>query len=77
LDVLDKATKAGKLPPNAQFALQTPVVVGELENDLYPINKGLKPNQKVVTTNLLNLKHGMPVQVQPVSGASATPSKAN
>ena len=77
LDVLNKATKAGKLPPNTQFALQTPVVVGELENDLYPINKGLKPNQEVVTTNLLNLKHGMPVQVQPAVGAAATPSKAN
>jgi hypothetical protein len=40
------------------------VTVGELENDLYPITKGLKLNQKVATTNLLNLKHGMPVQVQ-------------
>ena len=39
--------------------------VGELENDLYPILKGLKLNQKVATTNLLNLRHGMPVQVQP------------
>ena len=41
------------------------MTVGELENDLYPITKGLKLNQKVATTNLLNLKHGMPVQVQP------------
>jgi hypothetical protein len=39
--------------------------VGELENQLYPITKGLEANQMVVTTNLLNLKHGMPVQVQP------------
>ena len=77
LERLDKASKNGKLPPNAQFALQTPVVVGELENDLYPINKGLKPNQKVVTTNLLNLKHGMPVQVQPAAGAAAISPKAN
>ena len=27
--------------------------------------KGLEANQKVATTNLLNLKHGMPVKVQP------------
>ena len=74
---LDKASKAGKLPPNAQFALQTPVVIGELENDFYPINKGLRLNQKVVTTNLLNLKHGMPVQVQPAAGAAAISPKAN
>ena len=39
--------------------------MGELENHLYPITKGLKLNQMVATTNLLNLKHGMPVQVQP------------
>ena len=61
---LELGIKAGKLPADAQFALQTPVTVGELENDLYPITKGLKLNQKVATTNLLNLKHGMPVQVQ-------------
>ncbi len=62
---LELGIKAGKLPANAQFALQTPVKVGELENNLYPITKGLKLNQKVATTNLLNLRHGMPVQVQP------------
>ena len=62
---LELGIKAGKLPANAQFALQTPVMVGELENNLYPITKGLKLNQKVATTNLLNLRHGMPVQLQP------------
>ena len=45
--------------------MQTPVKVGELENNLYPITKGLKLNQRVATTNLLNLRHGMLVQVQP------------
>jgi membrane fusion protein (multidrug efflux system) len=65
LDKLEKGIKAGKLPADSQFALQTPVTVGELENQLYPITKGLEANQKVATTNLLNLKHGMPVQVQP------------
>ena len=43
--------------------------MGELENKLYPINKGLEANQMVITTNLLNLNHGMPVRV--------TPAKAN
>ena len=62
---LELGIKAGKLPANAQFALQTPVMAGELENNLYPITKGLKLNQKVATTNLLNLRHGMPVQLQP------------
>ena len=65
---LELGIKAGKLPANAQFALQTPVTVGELQNNLYPITKGLKLNQRVATTNLLNLRHGMPVQVQPAKG---------
>ena len=65
LDRIEKGIKHGKLPANAQFALQTPVSVGELEDGRYPIAKGLELNQKVITTNLLNLKHGMPVQVQP------------
>ena len=65
LEKLEKAIKFGKLPADAKFALQTPVTVGELENQLYPITKGLEANQMVATTNLLNLKHGMPVQVQP------------
>ena len=65
LEKLEKGIKAGKLPADAKFALQTPVTVGELENQLYPITKGLEANQMVATTNLLNLKHGMPVQVQP------------
>lgn len=65
LDRLEKGIKAGKLPADAKFALQTPVNVGELENQLYPITKGLEANQMVITSNLLNLKHGMPVQVIP------------
>ena len=65
LEKLEKGIKAGGLPADVLFALQTPVTVGELENQLYPITKGLEANQKVATTNLLNLMHGMPVQAQP------------
>ena len=77
LETLEKGIKAGKLPAEAQFALQTPVTVGELENQLYPITKGLELNQKVATTNLLNLKHGMPVQVAPAKQNAAKPAPAN
>ncbi|MGE4582490.1 MAG: efflux RND transporter periplasmic adaptor subunit [Synechococcus sp.] len=77
LETLEKGIKAGKLPAEAQFALQTPVTVGELENQLYPITKGLELNQKVATTNLLNLKHGMPVQLAPANQNAAKPAQAN
>ncbi len=56
--------KKGVLPENTLFALQTPVVIGVLQNNRYPVTKGLKLNQKVITTNLLNLKHGMPIQLK-------------
>tara|TARA_B100001063_G_scaffold9520_1_gene7490 strand:+ start:138 stop:1280 length:1143 start_codon:yes stop_codon:yes gene_type:complete len=77
LETLEKGIKAGKLPAEAQFALQTPVTVGELENQLYPITKGLELNQKVATSNLLNLKHGMPVQLAPAKQNAAKPAQAN
>ena len=78
IDALNKAKEAGKLPDNALFAIQTPVTVGELENNLYPITKGLEPNAQVATTNLLNLKHGMPVQIQSEdAGTSVAPAPAN
>ncbi|MEJ6585866.1 MAG: efflux RND transporter periplasmic adaptor subunit [Synechococcus sp. ChSW.bin.154] len=56
--------RKGVLPENILFALQTPVVIGALQNNRYPVTEGLKLNQKVITTNLLNLKHGMPIQLK-------------
>ena len=77
LEKLEKGIKAGKLPADVQFALQTPVTVGELENQLYPITKGLKLDQTVATTNLLNLKHGMPVQLAPAEQTASKTAQAN
>ena len=68
---ISKGIQHGKLPANTLFALQTPVTVGELQNNRYPVTKGLKLNQKVITTNLLNLRHGMPVQLK-ADGAKAS-----
>ena len=64
IERITKGIEKGKLPKNALFALQTPVNIGEVQNNRYPVTKGLKLNQKVITTNLLNLKHGMPIQVK-------------
>ena len=77
IDALNQAREAGKLPDNALFAIQTPVTVGELENNLYPITKGLDSNAQVATTNLLNLKHGMPVQLESKDDKSAASDQAN
>ena len=75
IERISKGIELGKLPANTLFALQTPVTVGELQNNRYPITKGLSLNQKVITTNLLNLKHGMPVQLKPAGASSASSPK--
>ena len=75
IERISKGIELGKLPANTLFALQTPVTVGELQNNRYPIVKGLTLNQKVITTNLLNLKHGMPVQLKPAGAASSSAAK--
>ena len=75
IERISKGIELGKLPANTLFALQTPVTVGELQNNRYPITKGLSLNQKVITTNLLNLKHGMPVQLKPAGSSSASAPK--
>ena len=64
IERITKVIEKGKLPKNALFALQIPVNIGEVQNNRYPVTKGLTLNQKVITTNLLNLQHGMPIQVK-------------
>ena len=64
IEQISQGIERGKLPENALFALQTPVNIGQVQNNRYPVTKGLKLNEKVITTNLLNLKHGMPIQVK-------------
>jgi multidrug efflux pump subunit AcrA (membrane-fusion protein) len=59
-----KLERLRKLPPTTLFALQTPVELGPLQNNRYPVLRGLEPGQRVITSNLINLRHGLPVRVQ-------------
>ena len=77
IERISKGIEKGKLPKNALFALQTPVNIGEVQNNRYPVTKGLKLNQKVITTNLLNLKHGMPIQVKTQRAGSQPAAAGN
>jgi RND family efflux transporter MFP subunit len=54
---------ARKLPAGTSFALQTPVQLGPLQNNRYPVLKGLQAGARVITTNLINLRNGAPVKV--------------
>jgi len=49
------------LPPQAKVALQVPVRLGPLQNNRYPVIAGVSPGQRVITSGLLMLRHGMPV----------------
>ena len=37
--------------------------LGPLQNNRYPVLRGLEPGQRVITSNLINLRHGLPVRV--------------
>lgn len=50
-----------RLPPTTRFALQTPVRLGPLQNGRYPVLSGLEPGAEVITSSLINLRHGSPV----------------
>jgi len=52
------------LPPATPVALQTRVQLGPLQNNRYPVLGGLPAGSRVITSNLINLRHGMPVQPQ-------------
>ncbi|QEY33538.1 efflux RND transporter periplasmic adaptor subunit [Synechococcus sp. RSCCF101] len=53
-----------QLPADGTFALQTPVQLGFVQGDSYPVIKGVSSGEQVITTNLLKLRHGTPVEVK-------------
>ena len=52
-----------KLPSGTTFALQTPVQLGPLQRDRYPVLSGIPATATVITSNLIGLRHGSPVKV--------------
>ncbi len=60
-----------KLPSGTLFALQTPVQLGDLQGNRYPLLGGLRRGDRVITAGLLNLRHGAPVQLTASPDADA------
>ena len=56
--------KLRTLPPESRFALQVPVKLGSLQDNRYPVLKGLQAGQSVIVSNLVSLRHGTPVKAQ-------------
>lgn len=64
-----------RLPPGSLFALQTRVTLGPLQDGRYPVVSGLGAGARVISSNLLSLRHGLPVQIaasSPGSGQAAS-----
>ena len=64
--------KLEKLPPTTPIVVQTPVQLGPLQNNLYPVKSGLKQDDVVAISNTSRLRSGMPVKVAPASSTSGS-----
>jgi RND family efflux transporter MFP subunit len=52
-----------QLPAGSRFALQTRVQLGPLQDGRYPVISGLSGGARVISSNLLSVRHGVPVQI--------------
>lgn len=52
------------LPATTRYALKTPVSLGPLQDNRYPLRQGLQSGQLVIVSNLFSLRHGSPVSVR-------------
>lgn len=52
------------LPADGTYALQTPVELGFVQGERYPVFKGLQQGERVISSNLIRLRHGTPVFVK-------------
>jgi membrane fusion protein, multidrug efflux system len=60
--------KLEALPPTTTIVVQTPVKLGQLQNNRYPLLGGLQAGDTVVVSNTALLRTGLPVKV--ASGAA-------
>ena len=55
--------KLEALPPQTPIVVQTPVTLGQLEGNRYPLVSGLRAGDRVVVSNTALLRNGMPVSL--------------
>ena len=56
-----KPAQLAALPAGSRVALQTRVQLGPIQNGRYPVLRGLRQGDRIITSNLLSLRHGMAV----------------
>ena len=64
--------KLEKLPSTTPIVVQTPVQLGQLQNNLYPVKSGLNQGDTVAISNTSRLRSGMPVKVAPASSSGGS-----
>ena len=55
--------KLETLPGATPIVVQTPVQLGQLQNNRYPLLSGLSAGERIVTSNTALLRSGMPVKI--------------
>lgn len=59
--------KLEALPPATPIVVQTPVQLGKLQGDRYPLISGLQKGERVVVSNTALLRTGLPVKIGPAA----------
>jgi len=59
--------KLEALPPGTPIVVQTPVQLGKLQDDRYPLISGLQRGERVVVSNTALLRTGLPVKIGPAA----------
>ena len=59
--------KLEALPPATPIVVQTPVQLGKLQGDRYPLISGLQRGERIVVSNTALLRTGLPVKIGPAA----------
>ena len=59
--------KLEALPPATPIVVQTPVQLGKLQGDRYPLISGLQMGERIVVSNTALLRTGLPVKIGPAA----------
>jgi RND family efflux transporter MFP subunit len=59
--------KLEELPPATPIVVQTPVQLGKLQGDRYPLLSGLQKGERIVVSNTALLRTGLPVKIGPAA----------
>ena len=60
------------LPPQTPIVVQTPVKLGTLDQNRFPVISGLKAGEQVVVSNTALLRTGMPVKIAAASSTGTS-----